>query len=81
MVQGSFKGVSRKIEGCSKSLFRVIQGSFKYLKEVQREFQGSFKDILRMLKKVSSVFQENFINKLGLSWAKLSQNWNLNWIY
>ena len=35
-----------------------------YLKEVQGLFQGSFKDLLRKLKgclkKVSSVFQENF---------------------
>ena len=34
------------------------------MKEVQRVFQGSFKDVLRKIQevmKVSSVFQENFI--------------------
>ena len=35
----SFKSVSRKIKG-------VIQG---YLKIVKREFEGSFKDVLRKL--------------------------------
>ena len=48
---------------------RVIQ---EYLKEVQRVFQGSFKDFLRKfhgcLKKVSSVFQENLMkNFKGVS--------------
>ena len=37
---------------------RELQG---YLKEVQRVFQGSFKEDSRVLKKVSSEFQENFI--------------------
>ena len=36
-----------------------------YLKEVQRAFQGGFRDVLRKfqgcLKKVSSVFKENFM--------------------
>ena len=40
-------------------------GESRYLKEVQRLFLGSFKDVLRKfqgcLKKVPSVFQENFI--------------------
>ena len=32
----SFKGVSRKIEGCFKGYFRGFQG---YLNEVQRSFE------------------------------------------
>ena len=59
MFRKYFKGVSKKIEGCFDP--RKLQG---YLKEVQRMFQGSFKDILRnfkvCLEKVSSEFQENF---------------------
>ena len=44
MIQGSFKGASRKIEGSSLSPM-VIQS----IKEVQRVFPGSFKDVLRMI--------------------------------
>ena len=40
MIQGSFKGGSRKIEGD----LRVSKGSSKGIK---REFEGSFKDVLR----------------------------------
>ena len=32
MFLGSFESVSRKIEGCSESPLRVIQGSFKVSK-------------------------------------------------
>ena len=43
----------------------TFKGVSRYLKEVQRVFQGGFRDVLRKfqgcLKKVSSVFQENFI--------------------
>ena len=66
MFQESFKGVSRKIEGCFKGDFSGFQG---YLKEVQRNyrevskvFQGSLKGVLRRFlgcfKEVSRVFQE-----------------------
>ena len=51
MLQGSFAGVSTKIEGCSKIPLMVIQGSFKsiYLKEVQRVFQVSFKAVSKTI--------------------------------
>ena len=42
MFQGSFKGVLRKIEGCSESPLRVIQGSFKLSK---KKFKGCFKAV------------------------------------
>ena len=61
-VQGIFKGVSRKIEGCSEIPLKVIQGSFKVSKSNSMGI-GSFKYALRKfqgwLKKVSSVFREN----------------------
>ena len=37
----SFKGVSRKFQGCSKEVLRVLQGR---LRDVSRD-QGSFKGI------------------------------------
>jgi len=49
MFQGSFKSVSRKIEGCFKRVFSGFQG---YLKEVRRNFkigQMCFKRVLRVL--------------------------------
>ena len=52
----SFKGVSRKIE-----IEGVIQRSFKVSKRSSRQFQRCFKEDSSVLKKVSSVFQENFI--------------------
>ena len=60
----------------------MIQGSFKVSKEVQRMFHGSFKDVLRKfqgcLKKVSSVFPENFINRFkGVSRIKFCCSMNL----
>ena len=65
MYQGSFKGVLRKIEGCSESPLRVIQGSFKVFKRrpkgVSSQFQRCFKEDSVVLKKVSNVFQENLI--------------------
>ena len=42
IFQGSFKGVSRKIEGCSERTSRVIQGRFKGIK---KKFKGFFKGI------------------------------------
>ena len=43
----------------------MVQGSFKITKRsskgVSRQFQRCFKEDSRVLKKVSSVFQENFI--------------------
>ena len=48
IFQGSFKGVSRKVEGSSES--PLIQESSKvYVKEVQRVFQGGFKYISRKI--------------------------------
>ena len=65
MFPRCFKDVSRKIEGSSKSPLRVIQGSFKVCKKsskgVSRQFQSYSKEDSRVLKKVSSEFQENFI--------------------
>ena len=52
MFQGSFKGFSWKVEGSSESCLGVIQGSFRYVKEVQMVFKGSFKDILRKIHEV-----------------------------
>ena len=60
MFQKSFKGVLWKIEWCSESPLRVIQGSFKVSKRsskvVSRQFQRCSKEDSRVLKKVSSVF-------------------------
>ena len=65
MYQGSFKGVLRKIVGCSESPLRVILGSFKVSKRrskgVSSQFQRCFKEDSMVLKKVASVFQENII--------------------
>ena len=73
-LNGCLREVSKVFQGCFQDILRVFQGrlwgeTFKgvsrYLKEVQRVFQGGFRDVLRKfqgcLKKVSSVFQENFI--------------------
>ena len=64
IFEGSYMGVSKKIEWCSQSPRRFKGGSkgFKRSsKGVLREFQGRFKDVLRKyqgrLKKVSTVFQ------------------------
>ena len=71
MFEENFNDVSMKTEGCSESPLkmiqgsplRVIQGSFKVSerisKVVSRQFQRCFKEGSRVLKKVSSVFQEN----------------------
>ena len=65
MFHGCIKEVLRKIEGCSKSPLRVIQGSFKVSKRrskgVSSQFKRCFKEDSMVLKKVSSVFQENLI--------------------
>ena len=70
MFQGSFKSVSRKIEGSSYNSLRVILWVFKVSKRsskgVSRQFQRCLKEDSRVLKKVSSVFQENFVNKISL---------------
>ena len=58
LKQGSFKGVSRKFQGCFKEVLREFHGSFKgvsrkfqgCLKEVSRVFQGPFKDVSRKFK-------------------------------
>ena len=75
-LKGCLREVFKVFQGCFQDILRVFQGrlwgkTFKgvsrYLKEVQRVFQGGFRDVLRKfqgcLKKVSSVFQENFIKK------------------
>ena len=49
----SFKGVSTKIEGCSKRVFSGFQG---YLNEFQREFPGVPRMFLGCFKEVSRVF-------------------------
>ena len=67
-------GCLREVSGCFQDILRVFQGrlwgeTFKgvsrYLKEIQRVFQGGFRDVLRKfqgsLKEVSSVFQKYFI--------------------
>ena len=72
-LNGCLREVSKVFQGCFQDILRVFQGrlwgeTFKgvsrYLKEVQRVFQGGFRDVLRKfqggLKKVSSVFLENF---------------------
>ena len=46
MFQESFKGASRKIEGCFNGVFIGFQSS---LKEVQWAFEESFKGVSRML--------------------------------
>ena len=65
VFQKSFKIISRKFYGCFESPLRVVQGSFKISKRssqgVSRQFQRCFNEDSRVLKKVSSVFQENFI--------------------
>ena len=74
-LNGCLREVSKVFQGCFQDILRVFQGrlwgeTFKgvsrYLKEVQRVFQGGFRDVLRKfqgcLKKVLSVFQENFKN-------------------
>ena len=61
VLQGSFKGVSRKFQGCFKKVSSVFQGSFK---NVSREFQGCVKEVLRVFqggfKSVSRKFKEGF---------------------
>ena len=65
MFQGSFKGVSMKIEEFLVSPLRVVLWCFKVCKRsskgVSRQFQRCFQEDSSVLKKVSSVFQENFI--------------------
>ena len=65
MFQGSFMGVSMKIERSSLSPLRVVLWCFKVCKRsskgVSRQFQRCFQEYSSVLKKVSSVFQENFI--------------------
>ena len=55
MFEGSYKGVSRKIWGCSERTLMVIQG---YLKEVQRGFKGVSRKFQRNFKEVTRVFKE-----------------------
>ena len=62
MFQGCFQDILRVFQG--RLWGETFKGVSRYLKEVQRVFQGGFRDVLRKfqggLKKVSSVFQENF---------------------
>ena len=55
--QRYFKGVSRKFQGCSKKVFRMLQERFK---GVSSEFKVSFKNIQKKLngclREVSKVF-------------------------
>ena len=51
MFQGNFMGVKKKDEECS--VHRDLQGGLKgYLKEVQRELQGSFRVASKTLRGV-----------------------------
>ena len=53
MYQESFKGVTRKIEGCLKGVLSVIQVGFKVIRnkfkenfrDIAKVFQGCFKEI------------------------------------
>ena len=59
MFQESFKGVSRKFQGCCKEFSSKLKG---YFTEVSRMFQESFKGVSRKFQgcvmEVSRVFQE-----------------------
>ena len=81
MLNGYLREVSKVfqeslIEGCSESPFRVIQVTFKVSKRssncVSRQFQRYFKEDSRVLKKVSSVFQENCIKSFK-GFSRISQ--------
>ena len=78
-LNGCLRKVSKVFQRCFRDILRVFlgrlwgetfKGVLRYLKEAQRVFQGGFRDVLRKfqgcLKKVSSVFQENFIKVLRL---------------
>ena len=62
--QGSFLGVSRRIEWFSERPLKEIQGRFKGLKgcfkEVSRQFQRHLKKVSRVYKERVRLFQENF---------------------
>ena len=57
MFQRSFKGVSRKFQGCFKIVSSVCQGSFK---SVSRKFHGSgsFKDVSMVFHDFRECFKE-----------------------
>ena len=54
VFQGSLKGVSIKYQGCFIQVswigsFKVVSRNFQEFKGVLREFQGCFKEVLRMI--------------------------------
>ena len=54
MFQGSLMGVSMKYQGCFMKVslvgsFKVVSRKFQECKGVLREFQGCFKEVLRMI--------------------------------
>ena len=52
MLQGSFKGVSRKITGCLNGILYGFQRYGKkfngWLRKVSKVFQGCFKEVVRV---------------------------------
>ena len=76
MFETNFQGVSRKIEGCSESPLRVIQGSFKVskrsLKGVSRHFQR-FKDVKESVKCVSRKFHQQAGAELSQAQSNLGK--------
>ena len=87
MFHGTFKGVSRKIVGCSLRPLMVIQGSFKSIqkkvnvcfKAVSWTFQGCLNKVKRVSrtfqKKVSRVFQWSFVLKFCSCMDLIAANW------
>ena len=57
MLQGCFKGVSRKIKGYFNEVLSGCQGC---LKEVKWVFEGVSKVLQRCFKEVLGVFRETF---------------------
>ena len=56
--QGSFKGVSRKIEGCDKITFELVSSVFDRV--CQESFQGVSRKSQRSFEEVSRVFEGSF---------------------
>ena len=76
MFQGSFKGGSRKIEGCSERPLKVIQGCFKVFKRsskgVSEQFQKCFKEVLRVNKGSFNCVSRKFHKKCQGCFKNLS---------
>ena len=78
MLQGSFKGVSRRIVGCFENPLRVSKRSSK---GVSRQFQRHFKVVSRVFKesvkcvsnKVSRCFDELLFCNFFIAWISLQK--------